>query len=252
MERGYIKLWRKMLDSKSASRGANYIAMMVYLLLRANWSSSSYKGRDLQPGELAVTLPGLSDALGLSIQTVRTTLKNLEKDGFILCKKSTGNFTSVSICNFSIYQATTNDNQQTTNRQLTDDQQTTNRRLTAFEEGKESKEYINNTPIAPACACEGDAEKILGPELAEDFKRFLYVWKDTHGHGREMNFVQQEAQLRTLVTIPEDKRKDAIERAIRGGWKAIHRPEELEKSPAPGNSTGNSRKRYNPADPSTW
>ena len=258
MYRGYIKIYRKMLDSKSASRGANYIAMMVYLLLKACWNEGAFKGKVLAKGEVAFTLPALAHDLGLSVQTVRTVLKNLSQDGFISVEKSTdkstdkstGKFTTVTICNFSIYQAQNTDGQQINQH---DDQQTTNRQLTDIEEGKKENNIIKKTLIAPACVCEGDAEKILGPELAEDFNRFLYVWKDTHGKGKEMNVFQQEAQLRTLIGIPEEQRKEAIQRAIRGGWKALHNLDELGKTPAPGaQPVRAAKKRYNPADPSTW
>lgn len=258
MYRGYIKIYRKMLDGKSASRGANYIAMMVYLLLKACWNEGAFKGKVLAKGEVAFTLPALADDLGLSVQTVRTVLKNLTLDGFISVKKSTDKltdkstckFTTVSICNFSIYQAQNSDNQQMNQH---DDQQTTNRQLTDIEEGKESNNILNKTQIAPAPAytCEGDAERLLGADIAEDFKRFLYVWKDTHGKGKEMNVFQQEAQLRTLINIPEDQRKKAIQLAIRGGWKALHALEELENNPPPEPRRA-AKKRYNPADPSTW
>lgn len=251
MERGYIKLWRKMLDSKSASRGANYIAMMVYLLLRANWQSCFFNGQEIQRGEVAISLSSLSEALGISMQTTRTVLKNLQNDNFLVLK-STKRFTSITICKYADYQVLENSDQQTTNKELTNDQQTTNKQLTKNKELQELQEN-NNTLTAPACACEGDAEKILGPELAEDFKRFLYVWKDTHGKGKEMNIFQQEAQLRTLIGIPKEQRKEAIQRAIRGGWKALHNLDELGNTPAPGaQPVRAAKKRFDPADPTTW
>ena len=258
MYRGYIKIYRKMLDGKSASRGANYIATMVYLLLKACWNEGAFKGKVLAKGEVAFTLPALAHDLGLSVQTVRTVLKNLSLDGFISVKKSTdkstdkstGKFTTVTICNFSIYQAQSTDEQQINQH---DEQQATNRQLTAIEEGKKENNIINKTQIAPACMYEGDAEKILGTELAGDFKRFLYVWRDTHGKGKEMNIFQQEAQLRTLIGIPENQRKEAIERAIRGGWKAIHNLEELGNNPLPVPLPARAaKKRFDPADPTTW
>ena len=250
MERGYIKLWRKMLDSKSASRGANYIAMMVYLLLRANWQSCFFNGQEIQRGEVAISLSSLSEALGISMQTTRTVLKNLQNDDFLVLK-STKRFTSITICKYADYQVCENGDQQTTNKQLTNDQQTTNKQLTKNKELQELQE-LNITQTAGVCVCTQDAEKILGTELAEDFKRFLYVWKDTHGKGKEMNVFQQEAQLRTLVSIPEKQRKEAIQRAIRGGWKALHNLDEL-GNPAPGaQPVRAARKRFDPADPTTW
>lgn len=65
-------------------------------------------------------------------------------------------------------------------------------------------------------------EEMLGPELGGDFKRWLEVWKDAHGDGNAMPIYQQEAQIRMLLSLPENIRQEAVERAIRGGWKAIH------------------------------
>jgi uncharacterized protein YdaU (DUF1376 family) len=95
---------------------------------------------------------------------------------------------------------------------------------------EESREESYNAP-----AQEADAEAILGKELAADFRRWLSVWRDTHGAGRDMPIYQQEAQLRMLYSIPAGTRKEAIESAIRGAWKAIHdirQPRQGERSNA--------------------
>lgn len=85
------------------------------------------------------------------------------------------------------------------------------------EESREEIEDIREENNSPA-----DAETVLGKELAGDFRRWLYVWRDSHGNGREMPVYQQESQLRMLYSLPADIRKKAIESAIRGAWKAIH------------------------------
>jgi hypothetical protein len=91
------------------------------------------------------------------------------------------------------------------------------------EDIREKKEDIREGSIpAPAPAQMADAETVLGPELAGSFRRWLVVWRETHGGGRDMPVYRQEAQLRLLHGLPEDIRKEAIERAILGGWRAIH------------------------------
>jgi uncharacterized protein YdaU (DUF1376 family) len=112
----------------------------------------------------------------------------------------------------------------------TPEQPASNKKEERREQKEESREEINNAP-APAA----DAEAVLGPELAGAFKRWLYVWRESHGNGRDMPVFQQEAQLRILCSLPEKIRKDAIERAIRGSWKAIHdirQPRQAERSTA--------------------
>lgn len=99
-------------------------------------------------------------------------------------------------------------------------------------EKKEESRENNNTP---APAQEADAEAVLGKELAGHFRRWLSVWRDTHGAGRDMPVFQQQAQLRMLYSLPAGTRKEAIESAIRGGWRAIHdirQPRQGERSPA--------------------
>ena len=67
-----------------------------------------------------------------------------------------------------------------------------------------------------------DATKIIGEDLAEAFRRWLTVWSAHHGGGKDMPPYQQEANLKVLYDLPEGIRKEAIERAIRGAWRAIH------------------------------
>jgi uncharacterized protein YdaU (DUF1376 family) len=80
---------------------------------------------------------------------------------------------------------------------------------------EDKKEDINN--------CTHDiAVQILGTELALDFQRWLGLWRDTHGNGRDMLLSMQEAQLKLLYTLPKDVAKQTLEKAIRGNWKALH------------------------------
>lgn len=98
------------------------------------------------------------------------------------------------------------------------------------EESRDKKEDIREENTAHA-----DAEAILGKELVGDFRRWLSVWRDTHGAGRDMPAIQQEAQLRMLYSLPAGTRKEAIEAATRGAWRAIHdirQPRQGERSNA--------------------
>ena len=129
MQRGYIRLWRKLADSKSASRGANHIAVMVWMLLHANWCERYINGICVERGQLVTSVASISTDLRISVQSVRTVLHNLTTDGFLTIK-STNKFSVVTILNFSTYQAEeTPDqqtNQQTSNKQVTNKQQQQN------------------------------------------------------------------------------------------------------------------------------
>lgn len=106
-----------------------------------------------------------------------------------------------------------------------------------IEEKKEEKkrEDINN--------CTQDiAIQILGTELALDFQRWLGLWRDTHGNGRDMLLSMQEAQLKLLYSLPKEVAKETLEKAIRGNWKALHdirQPRQGERlTTAPARQTG--------------
>ena len=44
---GYFKVWRKIEDSKSWSRGALYRGLMITLLQKANWKQGYFHGHYL-------------------------------------------------------------------------------------------------------------------------------------------------------------------------------------------------------------
>ena len=129
MHRGFIRLWRKIDDCQSASRGLAYIGAMSWLLSKARHQSAWVGGQHIERGQLAVTRSELSYKWKVSEQTVRTILKNLESDGFLTIK-STNKFSLITIENWAVYQgddaeANQQINQQA-NQQLTNNQPTTN------------------------------------------------------------------------------------------------------------------------------
>lgn len=63
-------------------------------------------------------------------------------------------------------------------------------------------------------------EKILG-ELTPDWERWVSIWEDLHGNGKQMNVFVKQAQLEKLLRLPPEIRKEALKAAIAGGWKNI-------------------------------
>ena len=63
-------------------------------------------------------------------------------------------------------------------------------------------------------------ESLLG-DLLPDWERWLEVWSDMHGNGRQMNQIIQQAQLEKLLRLPAEVRRNALKAAIAGGWKNI-------------------------------
>ena len=81
---GYFKVWRKIEDSKSWSRGALYRGLMITLLQKANWKQGYFHGQEILPGQLACSGASLASELDLSRYQVMRMLATLEDDGFTL------------------------------------------------------------------------------------------------------------------------------------------------------------------------
>ncbi len=132
----WIKLYRKFREWEWYNDPI-VKAVFIELLLTANWKPTKWKGIELDVGETVVGRKELADAVGISEQNVRTALRKLENTKTIV-KKSTNKYTIVKVLNYCNYQALAEDNQPTTNQQLTNNQPTTNQQLTT------PKEYKNN------------------------------------------------------------------------------------------------------------
>jgi hypothetical protein len=131
MQRGYIKVWRKTIDS-GWLQNHKLCAFWLWCLLKA-----SHKEYDLivgcqkvhlMPGDFVFGLNKASEELAMSIRSIRTILAFL-KTSQNLTIKTTNKFSVISIVNWDIYQQTetTNDNQNdklpTSYRQATDNKQ---------------------------------------------------------------------------------------------------------------------------------
>ena len=149
---GYIKIFRQLLNWEWYTDG-NVLRVFLHLLLNANFKPSRFRGLTLPVGALVVSIDSLSASLGLSSQQIRTALKKLESTGEIN-KQITNKFTIITICKWECYQAETNTEQQTNNKQITSQQQTNNKQITTEEEcnNVRKKEDINidNENVAKA------------------------------------------------------------------------------------------------------
>jgi len=155
MFRGHIKVWRKITEWEWYTKN-NMLHIFLHLLLKANYTDKRWRGIDIKRGQYWTSLKQLSTETGISEQSVRTALKNLELSGE-LTSKPTNEGRLLTLNNYEIYNmdektANKRTNKQT-NKPLTNDQQTPNKPLTTTnkdnkeKEGKELKE--NNIYIAP-------------------------------------------------------------------------------------------------------
>jgi len=147
MDQGYVKLWRKSVDS-GIMQNPNLWTFWSWCLMKA-----SHKKRkqvvgmqmvDLNPGDFIFGRKAASEALGISERTIRTCSKKLKKFGNVTIK-ATNKFSVISIVNWDTYQcdALSSDQQS--------DQQVTSKRPASDHRQECKKESIKEvkTPLPP-------------------------------------------------------------------------------------------------------
>jgi len=158
MNIGWVKLHRQFKDWEWYNK-SEMVHLFIHCLIKANHESKMWQGENIEIGSFVTSLQKLSIDTGISIQTIRTCLKKLEKTNEIIIK-STNKLTKISVCKYESYQLES----ETTNKQLTNNQQTTNKQLTTTKEYKEYKEYK-----------EGNSSSTKNEFSQDVFKAFDYL-----------------------------------------------------------------------------
>lgn len=132
MSEGWISLHRKMIDWEWYDHIPTKV-LFLHCLLKANHKSKTWRGVTINRGQFLTSLGNLSDETGLSIQNVRTAIRNLESTRE-LTRKPTNKSTTISITNYEKYQEA---NTQKTNKQHASNTQPT----TTNNDNNDNKEY---------------------------------------------------------------------------------------------------------------
>lgn len=132
MEKGFILLQRQILDWEWWS-DINTYRLWTTILLLANFEDKKLLGVEVKRGQLLTSISSLSKKSGLSVQSVRTSLKRLKSTGEITCK-TTKRYTLITVEKYNDYQLDSNKTNKHVNtrpnKQLTNSQHTANKRLT--------------------------------------------------------------------------------------------------------------------------
>lgn len=151
MERGYIRVWRKVLDC-GVIQNPHALQLFLWLLLNAAYEPRELDVRGelvrLQEGDVIFGRKHAAECLRVGERVIRTALQYLSKNGMIAVK-STNRFSLISIVNWNSYQPHKRlaDQQATSSRPAADQQATTAKELKELKE----KEKIQRAP-ARTCA----------------------------------------------------------------------------------------------------
>jgi len=131
----WIKLFRKFREWEWY-QDSNTKDLFLEILLTANTVDKKWHGIDIKRGQLLTSRIKLSNILGISEQSVRTSLTKLKSTNEITIK-STNKYTIITVNKFDDYQQLTN---KSTNEQPTTNQQlTTTKNIKNKENNKEEK-----------------------------------------------------------------------------------------------------------------
>ena len=147
MDRGYVKLWRKSLDSDLFAC-PNMWRVWTWCLMKATYRQQHFPvntGRgntvvSLEPGQFIYGRHEASMELRMPGTTVEGVLARLAERGG-LTRESVTHYSVITICNWATYQSD-NERYSSTNRQPTVNQPSTNRHI---QEGRECREEREST-----------------------------------------------------------------------------------------------------------
>jgi hypothetical protein len=138
-DKGFIITHRSILEWEWYKE-VNTCHLFRHCIYRANYQDDKWRGIEVKRGSFITSLNSLVEESGLTIQNVRTAIKNLVKTGD-LTSKSHSKYRILTVINYDKYQTL---NKQT-NKQVTSNQQTTNKQVTTDKELKESNKVIKVT-----------------------------------------------------------------------------------------------------------
>lgn len=219
LENGYIKLNRS-ITKWGWYKNSQTKDVFLHLLLHTNYDDCEFEGITVCRGQLVTSYPSLSEGVGLSIQNVRTAMKNLKKTGEIKTERFS-KFTLVTITNYEKYQGFDDENsnsqvtvnQQSTNSQVTVNQQSTNTNGINKESNKARKinKYISKA-----------TEKFKSEDLTKAMIEFA---DDRRAQRKPLTEHAVDLHIRKLLKLePTDinKQIEIINQTIEHRWQAFY------------------------------
>ena len=99
---GFIKLYRSLINWEWFT-DQNTFRLFIYCLLRANYSDTNWRGIEVKRGSFVTSLGTLAQEVGISKQSVRTSLSKLQSTGE-LTHKPHSKYSVITINNYEQYQ----------------------------------------------------------------------------------------------------------------------------------------------------
>lgn len=208
-DKGFIKLDRA-IENWRYSTKPNYVALWVYLLVKANHEKRMVYEVEVDRGCLLTSYEKLAKGTGLSVQNVRTILKHLNGEE-ITCT-STNKNTLIRILKYDFYQGANKQSNKRTNNQLTSNQQTTNNKQD-IKEAKSIKEYISLGEYGNVKMTEEQLAK-----LKEEFPTTWEKWikkADNYCQSKGVKYKDYLATIRNWAETEKPKKEEELKSSER-------------------------------------
>ena len=207
MHRGFVKLYRKLLEWEWYT-DSNVKSLYIHLLIKANHSPKKWQGITINKGQVLTGRKVLSVETGLSEMQVRTALKKLESTQNITISATSKN-SIITVCNYESYaEYNQQDNQQVTS-EITNKQPTDNQQVTTTKNTKNSKNNNNSFNFKKAFVD-------LGVE-----KETLEDWLKVRKNKRASNTETAFKSLRTKIENSGLTAQECIKYSAEEGWKGF-------------------------------
>lgn len=118
MKRGYIKLFRKMLDWEWYD-DIPVKTLFFHCLLKVNYNDGNFKGKLIKNGSFITSYPKLAQETGLTIDQTRRAINKLKTTGEIT-HETTRQYSIISVNNWALWQSEPQTNDQTNTSQTPD------------------------------------------------------------------------------------------------------------------------------------
>ena len=201
MNRGYVKLWRKSIDS-GFFQNPNLWTFWCWCLMKASHKKIKqvvgFQNIELLPGQFLFGRKAASVELKMSERTIRTSLDALRKRQNIAIK-TTNKFSIITVINWDTYQC----DRPTSDQQ--NDQQTTSKRP-ASDHKQECKTFKNekniNINCAKNCACEICFNRFWDLyDKKRDRKKCFQKWKRLKQDERDKIFQTLPAYIESTKDV---------------------------------------------------
>ena len=213
MERGYVKLYRKM-QSKGWYKNSKYVHLWCHILMKANHKEAEF----MWNGEMIIVKRGqfitgrnqLSDETGITKSTIENILRCFE-NGHQIGQQKTNKFRLITVIKWKEYQqdgqqngqqsdnrVTSNGQQSDTNKNDKNDKNEKNEKeregdaLRAYSPAQVANDFLNISEKQ-----EEAISKLLGNGIPEtiarqEVKKFVAYWTELNGSGSKQRWQMQK------------------------------------------------------------